>query len=198
MKTLDTKIDDLLFESALLATESLDTPSVTRNTGSPIEKLMLVALWSRSVWHGTAELADWASGTYSDAALSRHVRNMVMDDAGKMFSMVIMQQMHVDKYVADFGIAAATSDDRVLIVAVECDGHEFHEKTRKQAAKDKARDRAFAERDIRLFRFSGSEIWADAGFCADQVLGFVRQWQTAPLLHSAERASRRIAGEHQE
>ena len=47
------------------------------------------------------------------------------------------------------------------LIAVECDGHEFHEKTKQQAARDKARDRD---------RFTGSEIWKDPGACADEVL----------------------------
>lgn len=186
MKSVEEKISEVLMESAALASERLTEEDVTRHIGSPIERLMLHALWARSVWTGKAEFAAWACGTYSDEVLRHHVRGLINQDSSFMFHFTLVQQMHVGPFRADFGIAAATADDRVLIVAVECDGHEFHERTREQVARDKARDRAFAERDVRLFRFSGSEIWANAIACADQVLGFVSEWQGEPFRRFSE------------
>lgn len=55
-------------------------------------------------------------------------------------------------------------------IVVECDGHEFHEKTKEQAAKDKARDRALQEFGFKVYHFTGSEIWRDAVKCAREVL----------------------------
>lgn len=52
---------------------------------------------------------------------------------------------------------------------VECDGHEFHERTKLQAARDRKRDRAFAAAGIPVLRFTGSEIWADAIGCAEVI-----------------------------
>lgn len=185
MTTIDDKIREVLAESAELAAEMLTTKSVERKTGSPIEKLMLHALWSRSVWRGDFEFCDWAHG-FTDELFRHQALRSVRDDAGFMFHGYLMQQMYVGPHRADFGVAAATSRNRAMIVAIECDGHDFHDRTRDQVARDKARDRAFAERDIRLFRFSGSEIWRDAGACADQVLTFVREWRSQPLFEQFE------------
>jgi very-short-patch-repair endonuclease len=51
---------------------------------------------------------------------------------------------------------------------VECDGHDFHERTKEQAARDRSRDRVCVLNGIRVFRFTGSEIWNDPLGCARQ------------------------------
>jgi very-short-patch-repair endonuclease len=53
---------------------------------------------------------------------------------------------------------------------VECDGHDFHERTKEQAASDKARDRALQALGMRVLRFTGSEIWSDPLVCAREAL----------------------------
>ena len=62
------------------------------------------------------------------------------------------------KFRLDFAIIDAATD---TFVAVECDGHEFHERTKEQAQHDKARDRALTADGWRVLRFTGSEVWAD-------------------------------------
>lgn len=52
---------------------------------------------------------------------------------------------------------------------IECDGHEFHEKSKSQAAKDKARERALTKEGRTVIRFSGSEIYKSPGACAMEV-----------------------------
>lgn len=55
-------------------------------------------------------------------------------------------------------------------IVVECDGHDFHEKTKEQAKKDKKRDRTFQSLGYNVFRFTGSEIWQDPINCAEEIL----------------------------
>ena len=50
-------------------------------------------------------------------------------------------------------------------IGVECDGHDFHEKTKEQAARDKKRDRDLQALGYRVLRFSGSEIYRDVNAC---------------------------------
>lgn len=45
------------------------------------------------------------------------------------------------------------------IVGVEIDGHEFHERTKQQVAKDKAKERACMIEGFQVLRFSGSEVY---------------------------------------
>lgn len=59
------------------------------------------------------------------------------------------------------------------ILVVECDGHEFHERTPEQAERDRSRDRAFQEFGATVFRFTGREIWRDPIGCAEQIFRWI-------------------------
>lgn len=86
----------------------------------------------------------------------------------------VWPQMGVRNYRADFGVLFNVQTG-VYRLAVECDGHEFHEKTKEQAQRDKARDREFLEEGWPVMRFTGSEIHRDPMKCADQVGDFLMQ-----------------------
>ena len=58
---------------------------------------------------------------------------------------------------------------------VECDGHDFHERTKEQAARDRARDRVAQLEGLPILRFTGSEIWNDPSGCADEILEFMER-----------------------
>lgn len=55
-------------------------------------------------------------------------------------------------------------------VAVELDGHDFHEKTKEQAQRDKSRDRELTARGWTVLRFTGSEVHSNAYACVSEVL----------------------------
>lgn len=55
-------------------------------------------------------------------------------------------------------------------LAVEVDGHDWHERTKEQAARDKRRDRYMVEHGIRVVRFTGSEVYANPVECGAEVL----------------------------
>jgi len=69
------------------------------------------------------------------------------------------------RYRADFTVTTAEGAK----VVVECDGHDFHEKTKEQAARDKKRDRDMQLDGWKVLRFTGSEIWRGAEGCAKDV-----------------------------
>lgn len=56
---------------------------------------------------------------------------------------------------------------------VECDGHEFHEKTKEQAKKDKRRDRILQTLGHPVFRFTGSEIFNSPFICSNSIIDFL-------------------------
>lgn len=56
------------------------------------------------------------------------------------------------------------------VVVVECDGHDFHEKTKEQAKRDKARDRWMAAQGAIILRFTGSEIFNDPEKCVEEIM----------------------------
>ena len=82
----------------------------------------------------------------------------------------VFPQVTVGDYRIDFLILHLDGPDGLGGVVVECDGHDYHERTKEQAARDKARDRDLQEQGYKVFRFTGSEIWRDAIGCADQAL----------------------------
>lgn len=64
----------------------------------------------------------------------------------------------------DFGVDFAGHK-----IAIECDGHEFHERTKEQSTRDKSRDRALTAAGWRILRFTGAEIWKEPERCAAEV-----------------------------
>lgn len=86
----------------------------------------------------------------------------------------IEPQGAVGRYRADFLITVRLKR-LVTLLAVECDGHEFHERTKEQAARDRARDRCMTSAGVRVLRFTGSEIFRDAQKCADEVEELVQR-----------------------
>jgi len=56
---------------------------------------------------------------------------------------------------------------------VECDGHDYHEKTKQQASKDKKRDRILKSVGYDVFRYTGSDIYQDSMECAEEVIKFI-------------------------
>ena len=76
------------------------------------------------------------------------------------------------KYRVDFFVAIRHQEKHYGFV-VECDGHDFHEKTKEQARKDKKRDRDLMAGGIPVIRFTGSEIVENPDKCAREVLGII-------------------------
>lgn len=60
-------------------------------------------------------------------------------------------------------------DDKELKLIIECDGHDFHEKTKEQAQKDKSRDRFLAKNGYVVMRFTGSEIYKNPRRCIKDI-----------------------------
>jgi hypothetical protein len=63
------------------------------------------------------------------------------------------------------------------VMVIECDGHEYHERTKDQAQRDRSRDRTLQEHDLVAYRFTGSEIFNDAAGCAAQVIQYLAKKQ---------------------
>lgn len=78
-------------------------------------------------------------------------------------------QVPVGDYRVDFVLGHTRNYDKPhLCIVVECDGHAFHERTKEQAARDKARDRFLSTRYGKVIRFTGSEIYRDPSRCASE------------------------------
>lgn len=86
----------------------------------------------------------------------------------------LMAQAMCGRYRVDFAIVPPMwRRSEPPPIVVEVDGHEFHERTKEQAAYDRSRDRWMSLQGITVLRFTGSEIWADPDRCAAEVLAIV-------------------------
>ena len=61
------------------------------------------------------------------------------------------------------------------LIAVELDGHDFHERTKEQVASRDQRDRDLQIAGWRVFHFSGSVFHADPVGCVSQVFDYANQ-----------------------
>ena len=134
-------------------------------TESPIERLVFAAFKIKS----QVDLHEFT------IALHEANKSIVeaVDQCSKWNPLVlrIYPQCGIGPYFADFALMIRDEiGSRPSVVIVECDGHDFHERTKEQAAHDRRRDRYFVELGYKVLRFTGSEIWKDPQGCVDQAL----------------------------
>lgn len=86
---------------------------------------------------------------------------------------VLTPQVQEGPYRIDFVLVP---NNRLLKVAVELDGQEYH-KTKEQRAHDYKRERYLQHRGWKIIRFTGSEIYGDAEKCVKETLELVKQYQ---------------------
>lgn len=80
------------------------------------------------------------------------------------------------QYRLDFAVCFVpdrSSTARPLRVDLEVDGHDFHERTKEQAAHDRDRDRRLQAAGWLIARFTGSQVYKNASGCADELLRMV-------------------------
>lgn len=101
-------------------------------------------------------------------------------EGGFPITVRITPQWQFGKYRCDFYIemerpnfGADITQNTTTRIAVECDGHDFHERTKEQATRDKERDREMTKGGLKVFRYTGSEIFKDPIKCAKEVLDFL-------------------------
>jgi very-short-patch-repair endonuclease len=146
---------------------------VVRNCESPIERLLLAALLHESK---------------DQPFTSIHIENCeefperpAFDEAAFIYPQVRIGQYRADFAIWDASMPFELREPRIMIV--ECDGHDFHERTKEQARRDKKRDRFFQSRGYKVLRFTGSEIYKDPTECAQEIIGELAiddDWRTRP------------------
>lgn len=89
------------------------------------------------------------------------------DEAAFVYTQICIGEYRADILIHDVSLPLELGEPRWMIV--ECDGHEYHERTKEQARRDKKRDRYFTAQGYKVLRFTGSEIWADPDECAGEI-----------------------------
>lgn len=124
-------------------------------TQSPIEEMMMVAL------------------RYVTRIVNFNIRR-----ADPHSSVICRIQKEIESegyvYVVDFLIDFYYKEEHYLFV-LECDGHDFHEKTKEQVRSDKERERNLLASGYTVIRFTGSEIYNDSFECATEALTIIQK-----------------------
>lgn len=77
------------------------------------------------------------------------------------------------KYRVDFLIPVFYTNQGGKMFVVECDGYEFHQKTKKQVEEDNKRHRELQSMGYEIIRFSGTEIYHAPRRCALEVKNII-------------------------
>lgn len=143
---------------------------------SPIERMMLWGLISDSSHVVTNYVEAW------DAPGFVHVKEPMQYVARigncECCRIEVLPQCHVNvpggKFRIDIALRYlhAEGGHKPTWIAVECDGHDFHERTKEQAERDKARDRELQMLGWEVARFTGSEIVRDTIGVVEDLLRF--------------------------
>lgn len=144
---------------------------------SPIEEIMLGVLLLLGGARGALPvvLNEMRGSPLAESRMSRF-RNAEHEYFTHGSTCVIAPQFKIGKYRVDFCVlfpACRPSDNFHLVV--ECDGHDFHERTKEQAQRDKSRDRAIQAAGYQVLRFTGSEIWNNCIDCGKEVFSAAQQ-----------------------
>jgi len=78
-------------------------------------------------------------------------------------------------FVVDTSEHFADKTEHIVNVIFECDGHDFHEKTKEQVIKCNNRDFDLKMAGYEVIHFSGSEIYRDPLGCAKKAIDYVLQ-----------------------
>lgn len=170
--TIDLKLAEFADRAARQAKEKFEfrLEMSSKDCESPIEKLMLAALLVAN-----SDACNSSNGiiVYGAERFPAVRELFLKGDWNRMEARhcSIAPQFEIGEYRVDFCLSfSGDNDDECRFsIVVECDGHEWHERTPAQAQRDKARDRAIQAEGFLIMRFTGSEIWRDAQRCADEV-----------------------------
>lgn len=164
------RTDDQAFENAVSrAFESLqdDFRAMTVEAAEQIAPLCESPI---EVMLGTALLC---SGACVDGARADNRRFMLCASEGDERESVLRlhPQYQWEGYRIDFAIVMHVKERRIMVF-VECDGHDFHERTADQAERDRSKDRKIQEAGITILRFTGREIYRSPSKCVVSILEF--------------------------
>lgn len=128
------------------------------------------------------ELRDWISARYPSDKSESPIEQLFHASLTLLWDTLMLprgtglkveQQVPIGNYRADFLFTVVKKEGGKANIVIELDGHDFHERTKEQASRDKARDRWMAANGFEVLRFTGSEVWRNpfkcAAECADRV-----------------------------
>lgn len=174
-KELDARLDDLALEAASIFKSAVQILSASSE--SPIETAMVAGFVTLNSLSQEAKIFKSKSDYVSMAFQSDRENKKLLP-----FVAVVPQWDEVlssgrtvryDFLLISGGVFDVYGDDRVVTanaVAVECDGFEWHDRTKEQFIDERKRCRESFADGIPVVRFAGTEIWASPFECAQEAV----------------------------
>lgn len=135
-------------------------------TGSPTESILTLALFNKlsHCYEG------WLCWVYSEHEYQQALAQSRINGG----SFVLVPQWSVKQVgLVDLAVFVPGLDPRRPIVVIECDGHQFHERTPEQASKDRRRVRALQRLGIFVYPFTGTDVVRSSEESAQEIVEFV-------------------------
>ena len=132
-------------------------PSPHPHFQTPIERYFFIAFcWTLKAFEldGSTEVV-----TGKNEALGRKLR--------------IYPQWDFNGWRVDYMMSFTPKSGVERRLVVECDGHDFHERTKEQAERDRSRDRELQNQGFTIFRFTGRELYRNPVVCASEAVGWL-------------------------
>ena len=162
---IDKLVDSIVANYEAEFRSGWEEPTDRFGVTSPIEKLFLLGLMPRIMYSPYTRFLR-QSFRFNDPWPEK-----LRDGAIHLFT----QCKIIGTWPVDFVVAIRLGEAEIKIV-IECDGHDFHERTKEQAARDRSRDRELQRLGFKIMRFTGAEIWRDPWACVGEVEADVRAW----------------------
>lgn len=147
------------FEEQLDQLEAANTPML-----SPVEQIFLIQwMFERrnALKEGPSDRFD-LHPQYQGLSTGRYRIDFVVS-----FTTGVMDSQQDSVYAGKEEKIIYAVDEPML--GIEIDGHDFHEKTKEQARRDKERERFLVGNGWKILRFTGSEVFNDAASCVSEV-----------------------------
>lgn len=138
--------------------------ALKRKCESPIEIRFMDALFAISPY-----------GSLPIDQYSRDLKEICDNGLPKLSRLYVFPQYQIRlerSYRVDFLLAAEYPQGNIVKIIVECDGHDYHERTKDQAKSDKSRDRDLVANGYAVFRFTGSELHKSPFKCSQEVIEY--------------------------
>jgi len=141
---------------------------------SPIETSLLRAIVTAAPVLGLRVVVSYGWQSF-EAPPVAHPSDQLIDAHCEppIANLTIYPEAVLAGYRADL-FCCLTHQGTLTSLIVECDGHDWHERTQQQASYDRARDRDLLRQGLSTIRFTGSEIHRDANQCARETLEVLR------------------------
>jgi hypothetical protein len=119
----------------------------------------------------TRSYEAWTCWVYSDEEYRQAVAEGGPHQIG-LFALV--PQLRVDSVgIIDLAIFVPGLNKCRPVVAIEADGHQFHERTVDQASNDRRRDRILQRSRIPVFRFTGTDVVRGSEEAAHEIVDYI-------------------------